>query len=79
MYMATQRMSHREQEQLKQIFVALDKNGDGVLTFEELLEGYTKLYNNPSRALAEVQALLANADADNNGTIDYTGMIFCLL
>ncbi len=73
MFIVSQLMTNKEKDELRQIFVALDSNGDGALTSDELLEGYTKLYGNRERAKAEVSYLLENADADNNGTIDYSG------
>jgi len=75
LFIASQLMTKKEKDNLKQIFNALDKNGDGMLTPEELLEGYTKLYGSKERAKAEVKYLMENADADNNGTIDYTEFI----
>jgi hypothetical protein len=44
------------------------------LTQEELLEGYTKMYGNRERAIAEVNYMMVNADIDKNGTIDYSGI-----
>ncbi len=73
MFIVSQLMSKKEKEELSDIFMALDKNGDGSLTSEELLEGYTKLYGNVERARAEVKYIMSNADIDNNGTIDYSG------
>jgi len=73
MFIVSQLMTKKEKDDLRLIFMALDKNGDGALTQEELLEGYTKLYGNKERAKAEVSYLMENADADNNGTIDYSG------
>jgi len=72
MFMATQLASNKEKEDLAQIFIKLDKNGDGSLSREELLEGYTKLYGNKDRAAAEVNILMQNADVDGSGTIDYS-------
>lgn len=72
MFIASQLMSRKEKENLTAIFMALDKNGDGSLTRDELLEGYTKLYKNRERARAEVESLMAIADVDNNGLIDYS-------
>lgn len=71
-------MSNQEKTALREIFLALDKNGDGTLTQEELLEGYTKMYGNKDRAIAEVNYMMVNADIDNNGTIDYSGIPFAL-
>ena len=72
MYIASQLMNHKEKENLTAIFMSLDKNGDGSLTKEELLEGYTELYGNKERARNEVESLMAIADVDNNGLIDYS-------
>ena len=72
MFIASQLMRRQEKENLTKIFMALDKNGDGSLTREELLEGYTKLYKNKERARNEVESLMAIADVDNNGLIDYS-------
>ena len=73
MFIVSQLMTSKEKENMRSIFVSLDKNGDGTLTTEELMEGYIKFYGNKERARAEVEALMANADADNNGKIDYSG------
>ena len=72
MFIASQLMTRKEKEELTAIFISLDKNGDGSLTKEELLEGYTKLYGNRERARNEVETLMAVADVDNNGLIDYS-------
>ena len=72
MFIASQLMSKKEKERLRNIFMALDKDGDGSLTREELLEGYTDMYKDPEKAQAEVEALMAVADVDNNGLIDYS-------
>ncbi len=72
MFIVSQLMTNKEKENLRAIFMALDKNGDGTLTKEELLEGYAKFYGNRERARAEVESLMAKADVDNNGSIDYS-------
>ncbi len=77
MYIVCQLMNNREKDDLRAIFMKLDTNGDGTLTKKELLEGYTKFYGNPERARAEVDDLMANADIDNNGSIDYSGSADC--
>ena len=55
-------------KELKEIFQALDKNGDGCISFEELQNGLGDREN--GEALLEV---LRAADTDNSGTINYTG------
>lgn len=72
MFIVSQLMTKKEKDELSQIFMSLDKNGDGALTHDELLEGYCKLYGNKERAINEVKYLLDVADADNNGVIDYS-------
>ena len=72
MFIASQLMTRKEKEDLSSIFLSMDKNGDGSLTKEELLDGYTKLYGNRERARNEVESLMAIADVDNNGLVDYS-------
>lgn len=67
-------MTSKEKDSLKDIFMALDKNGDGTLTQDELVEGYTKMYGSKDIAMAEVTYLMNIADVDNNGVIDYSGI-----
>ena len=54
-------------KELRKIFMELDKNGDGVLSFDELKQGLGCKEN--SETLFE---MLKAADTDNSGTIDYT-------
>eukprot|EP00829_Urostomides_striatus_P014491 TRINITY_DN4306_c0_g1_i3.p1 TRINITY_DN4306_c0_g1~~TRINITY_DN4306_c0_g1_i3.p1 ORF type:complete len:484 (-),score=139.28 TRINITY_DN4306_c0_g1_i3:11-1462(-) len=72
MYIATQLMDKKEKEVLQQTFMALDKNADGKLSREELLEGYTTIYGNIEQANQEVEQIMKNVDSDNNGFIDYS-------
>jgi calcium-dependent protein kinase len=62
--------------ELKEIFLAIDKNGDGSLSFEEIEEGLKRL------KIPEWEQLLENlkaADTDGNGTVDYTEFIAATL
>jgi calcium-dependent protein kinase len=72
MFITTQLMSRKEKDNLTAIFLSLDKNGDGTLTKEELMEGYTRLHGNNESARIEVESLMDIADVDHNGTIDYS-------
>lgn len=74
MYIATQLMGKKEKEDLQQTFTALDKNADGKLSREELIEGYQKIYGSVEKAKEEVDIIMANVDADHNGFIDYSGI-----
>jgi calcium-dependent protein kinase len=75
MFIVSQLMTSQEKEQLREIFMSLDLNGDGELTAEELLQGYTTLYKSEEQARAEVRDLMEEADADKNGSINYTGIL----
>lgn len=58
----------RELDHLTQIFRALDRNGDGTISFDEL-EGGLGGIEKPD----ELMAILRAADTDGSGTINYTG------
>ena len=55
---------------MKDTFKALDKNGDGSLTFEELRQGLTDIKNGD-----EILEILKAADTDHSGTLNYTEFI----
>lgn len=55
-------------EELKNIFQALDRDGNGCISFDELQGGLGDRENG-----AELMEILQAADTDNNGTINYTG------
>jgi calcium-dependent protein kinase len=57
-------------KELRDTFKALDKNGDGSITFEELKAGLG--HKESADTLIE---LLKGADTDGSGTIDYTEFI----
>ena len=61
-------------KELRETFKALDKNGDGSITFEELKAGLGHKEN--AETLIE---LLRGADTDNSGSIDYTEFIAATL
>jgi calcium-dependent protein kinase len=61
---------------LKEIFLAIDKNGDGTLSFAEIEEGLRQLKIANADKLLEV---LKEADTDKSGTIDYTEFIAATL
>lgn len=72
MYIVTQLVGKKEKAELQQTFTALDKNADGKLSKEELIEGYTTIYGDPKLAAKEVDQIMANVDVDHNGFIDYS-------
>merc|ERR1711881_738290 len=58
--------------QLKSIFTALDKNGDGTLTASEIKEGMEKA---KVQIPDDLVALMKQIDSDGSGSIDYTEFI----
>ena len=55
-------------QELKQIFQAIDRDGNGSLSFEELQAGLGQRENGE-----ELLTILRGADTDESGTINYTG------
>ena len=60
--------------ELRSAFIKFDKNGDGQLTHEELMEGITSI---PSIKLSidDINKAMSVIDSNNNGVIDYTEFI----
>ncbi|KAM3130314.1 hypothetical protein pb186bvf_017610 [Paramecium bursaria] len=67
-FMASQ-MSESEIRELGKLFKELDKNGDGVLTIEEIKQGIQGLNSENQQ---EVLNVLKAVDTDASGTINYT-------
>ncbi|EER11618.1 Calcium-dependent protein kinase, putative [Perkinsus marinus ATCC 50983] len=77
LHVIAQQLPDEEIEQLKQIFISIDKNGDGQLTVHEIIEGinHADLKEVPEN-LAEI---MKQVDADGSGVIDYTEFIAATL
>lgn len=70
-FIASHCLASKDTREMREAFVAIDLNGDGKLSREELLTEYRK-YMGIDQAESEVQALFENVDTDHNGYIDYT-------
>lgn len=63
-------LSASEQEKrLKREFEYLDENKDGVLSYEELLRGYTKIYGSVFEAEKTVEKIFTMIDMDGSNQI----------
>ncbi|OMJ67756.1 hypothetical protein SteCoe_34991 [Stentor coeruleus] len=67
-YIISQLVVSEEVDELRKVFESLDKNGDGKLTKNEILEGfkYTGVID------LDLERIMMDCDADNNGYLDYT-------
>jgi calcium-dependent protein kinase len=67
-------MSKEEKNELLELFQAFDKNGDGVLSKEEIFEGYKSILGEVE-ATKEVERIMNDVDIDKSGTIDYNEFV----
>ena len=65
------RLKEDDIKNLKEIFLSIDKNGDGHLTLEEVKESLSKLGDQSSN----IVELFESIDTDGSGTINYTGTL----
>lgn len=73
-YIATQCISSYDSKELKEVFRAIDTNGDGQLSKEELLEHYIQVLGQEN-AEEEVTQIMKQVDTEKNGYINYTEFI----
>jgi len=71
-YIVSQLSTKSEKESLTNVFIALDKNGKGKLSKEDLVHGYKQIYGDLVEATPEVEKIMKTVDLNNSGFIDYT-------
>jgi len=69
-YIVNHLMSKEDKNEMMEIFSSFDKNGDGVLSREEIFEGYKSILGEVE-ATKEVDRIMKEADLDKSGFIDY--------
>ena len=69
-FIVSQIISREQRNELLVQFQTWDKNGDGVLSREEIYEGY-KQSMGEYKAMEEVDKIMECCDLDGNGFIDY--------
>ncbi len=73
-FMAAHIINQDEEKKLRDIFTGLDKDHNGLLSENELVEGYKLLFNGDiAAAEKEARRTMQNIDVNRNGTIDYNG------
>lgn len=70
----SQLASKEEMAELQRAFKALDKNSDGKLSKQELIDGYRAIMGDAA-AEEEVEKIMKVADADGSGEIDYSEFV----
>jgi len=73
-FIASQLLSKSEKENLARIFKAIDKNGDGKLSKEEIFEGYD-LFFGKHLDKEEIEKMFDSVDIDKSGFIDYSEFV----
>ena len=68
-YIVNQMMSTQELSNLRDLFSTLDKNGDGLLSIDELKQGASVL---SSEIVENIERIIKNVDEDGNGHINYS-------
>ena len=63
-------MANKDQEEMRKIFTSMDKNFDGVLSKEEVVNGLYKMgYSDPEE---HAERIFEVADINKNGTLEFT-------
>jgi calcium-dependent protein kinase len=71
MFLASQVINHEECRILTEQFKVLDKNSDGKISKEELIENYCQSLDK-DEAVRRAEYILSQVDVNGNGEIDYT-------
>ena len=74
-FIVNQLISKEERKELVKQFQEWDTNGDGVLSRDEIIEGYRKTYGAVDEN--EIDNMMMSIDLDGNGVIDYNEFLSC--
>lgn len=79
LHIIAQQMPDSEIANLKNIFTAIDKNGDGSLTVAEIMDGIEKSGMRVEQLPFDLKEVIASIDSNGSGVIDYTEFIAATL
>ena len=74
-FIINQLVKKDERQELEKQFKDWDTNGDGVLSKEEIINGYRKTYGKVDEN--EIENMIKSIDLDGNGVIDYNEFLTC--
>ena len=77
-YIVNHLISKEDKNEMLDLFQQFDKNGDGVLSKEEIMEGY-KAYLGEVEAEKEAERIMNEVDMDQSGTIDYNEFVLAAM
>jgi calcium-dependent protein kinase len=77
-YIVNHLVTKDDKNELLELFQQFDKNGDGVLSKDEILAGYREILGDVE-AEKEAERIMAEVDIDKSGTIDYNEFILASL
>lgn len=74
-YIANYVSSAQNNQAMRDTFQMLDKDNDGVLSKQELINGLSKVFGKQAFLHEEIDQLLDNIDLNGNGVIDYSEFV----
>jgi calcium-dependent protein kinase len=67
-----QQLDHESLKEVRQVFLQMDTDGDGLLKPTELRDGVERIFGPGSEQLRDVDDMFARLDMDGSGHIDYS-------
>jgi len=72
-FIAQKLISKEEEKVMRAKFKEFDENGDGILTKNELIKGYTEILKDKEKAIIEVNKILHSRGEANKESMNYNG------